>query len=30
VTVVGEGQPVTIRLSNDQQIATTVEVFINL
>lgn len=30
VTVVGEGQPVPIKLSNDQQIATTVEVFINL
>ena len=30
VTVVGEGQPVPIKLSNDQQVATTVEVFINL
>ena len=30
VTVVGEGQPVPIKLSNEQQIATTVEVFINL
>ena len=30
VTVVGEGQPVPIKLSSDQQIATTVEVFINL
>ncbi|MDD2455371.1 MAG: hypothetical protein PHE10_03470 [Kiritimatiellae bacterium] len=30
VTVVGEGQPVPIRLSGEQQIATTVEVFINL
>ena len=30
MTVVGEGQPVPIKLSNDQQVATTVEVFINL
>lgn len=30
VTVVGEGQPVPIRLSGEQHIATTVEVFINL
>jgi hypothetical protein len=30
VTVVGEGQPVPIRLSGEQQVATTVEVFINL
>ena len=29
-TVVAEGQPVPIKLSNDQQVATTVEVFINL
>lgn len=29
-TVVGAGQPVPINLSNDQQVATTVEVFINL
>ncbi len=29
-TVVAEGQPVPITLSNDQQIATTVEVFMNL
>ncbi len=30
LTCVGEGQPVAIKLTNDQQIATTVEVFINL
>ena len=30
VTVVAEGQPVPITLSNDQQVATTVEVFMNL
>ena len=30
VTVVAEGQAVPIKLSNDQQVATTVEVFINL
>ena len=30
VTIVAEGQPVPIKLSNDQQVATTVEVFINL
>jgi hypothetical protein len=29
-TVVAEGQPVPITLSNDQQVATTVEVFMNL
>ena len=29
-TVVSEGQPVKIQLSNDQQVATTVEVFLNL
>ena len=30
VTVVAEGQAVPIKLTNDQQVATTVEVFINL
>ncbi len=30
ITVVAEGQPVPIKLSNEQQVATTVEVFINL
>ncbi len=30
ITVVGEGQPVPIRLTNNQQVATTVEIFINL
>jgi len=30
LTLVGEGQPVPITLSNDQQVATTVEVFLNL
>lgn len=30
VTVVAEGQPVPIHLANEQQVATTVEVFINL
>ena len=30
MSVVAEGQPVPIKLSNDQQVATAVEVFINL
>ena len=30
MTLVGEGQSVPIKLSNDRQIATTVEIFINL
>lgn len=30
ITVVGEGRPVPIRLANNIQVATTVEVFINL
>jgi hypothetical protein len=30
MSVIAEGQPVPIKLSNDQQVATTVEVFLNL